>query len=267
LIAALPCALALLAPAQNGWSKSSDKTTIQVPFEVHDAVIKSLQEASEAQSKRDYQLSLALLHGVIYNDGVKVAVSGSFPNQSAKDGLNRALDTWSRALQKDDPIELTTNPSTANIKIEFVEKVPRSGHDALGLIELKKQYRWNKSRYETEVTGTIYIQTHYDRNPLNATQYAEVIAHELGHLLGLDDMPNTGQLMGPMIVDKPITSPNQRETYAVQFVRNQAKKQWNSVLENIKQEAQLPAQNDEYTMETHYLASCTGETILQHGKH
>jgi hypothetical protein len=266
LIAALPCALALLGPAQSGWEKSDNKSTIQIPYEIHDAVVKSLQEAAEAQSKRDYQLSLALLHGVIYNNGVEVAVNGAFPNSAAKEGLNRALNTWTSALQKDDPIKLSNNPATANLKIEFVDKVPRSGHDALGLIELKKQYRWNKSRYETEVTGTIYIQTHYERTPLNSAQYAEVIAHELGHLLGLDDMPNTGQLMGPMLVEKPIVSPNQRETYAVQFVRNQAKKQWNSVLENIKSEVQNLPPNSEQELETHYLASCTGETIFEHGK-
>ncbi len=257
----------LLAP-QNGWAKPDEKNIIQVPFEVHDAIVKSLQEAQEAQSKRDYQLSLALLHGVIYNNGIKISVSPETPTptNAAKEGINRALQSWASALHTDNPIKFTSNPNDAEIIIKFVDKVPESGADALGLIKLKKQYRWNKSRYETEISGTIYIQTHYEHNPLNATQYTEVIAHELGHLLGLDDIPNTGQLMGPMIVNKPITNPNQRETYAVQFVRNQAKKQWNSVLENIKQDANHAESSNDYYLETNYLASCTGKGHCQHGK-
>ncbi|MFM9872766.1 MAG: matrixin family metalloprotease [Fimbriimonadaceae bacterium] len=268
MIAAIPFALALLAPTQNGWAKSDDKSTVQIPYEVHDAVVKSLQEALEAQSKRDYQLSLALLHGVIYNDGVSISVAPEtpVPTSAAKDGINRALQTWASALTGDDPIKFTSNSDKADVLIKFVDKVPESGNDALGLIKLKKQYRWNKSRYEIEISGTIYIQTHYERTPLNAAQYNEVIAHELGHLLGLDDMPNTGQLMGPMIVDKPVSGPNQRETYAVQFVRNQAKKQWNSVLENIKQDATHADSSNGYYLETNYLASCTGKGHGQHGK-
>lgn len=267
MIATLPFALALLAPQQTGWEANVNKSnTIEVPFEVHKSVVNSLQEALEAQGKRDYQLSLALLDGIFYKDGIQIALDPASltPSASAKDGLSKAFQTWNTSLGSDNPVEFVGNVKDADLTIKFVEKIPRSGHDALGLIELKKEYRWNKSRYETEVTGTIYIQNHYDKTPLTAVQFSEVIAHELGHLIGLDDIDKTGQLMGPMLLDKPCPAPNKRETYAVQFLRNQAKKQWNSVLSLIQKDRESPDQ-PLLSYEENYLASCTVGAPCQHG--
>lgn len=257
--ALLPFALALLLSPQTGWEARPNRP-IEVPAEVHKNVVETLNDALEAQSKRDYQLSLALLHGVIYQGGVKVAVDPRYPapNAAAKEGLDRALRTWEQSLGNDDPIRLVSDPASAEVKIQFVDKVPRSGHDALGLIELKKEYRWNNSRYETIVSGTIYIQTHFDKVQLDATQYSEVAAHELGHLLGLEDMPNTGQLMGPMLLEKPVPTPNRREVSAVQFVRNQARRQWNSVLDSMQKDAGSRLGSFELVQKSHYLACCTG---------
>lgn len=258
--ALLPFALALLVSDQTGWeSRSGNART--APAEVHPNVVETLNDAIDAQAKRDYQLSLALLHGVIYQGGVKVAVDSRYPapNAAAKEGIGRALKAWEDALGSDDPIRLVSDNDAPEIRIQFVDKVPRSGHDALGLIELKKEYRWNRSRYETIVSGTIYIQTHFERSPLDAIQFSEVIAHELGHLLGLEDMPNTGQLMGPMLLEKPVVQPNRREVGAVQFVRNQARKQWNSVLDSMQKDPVGIGEIQDFRTETQYLASCTGE--------
>jgi hypothetical protein len=253
-------------PQSSGWDSKKSTETVKLPAEIHESSIKALNEASEAHQKRDHQLALALLHGVFYKGGVKVAVDPKFPapNQAAREGLGRSLSTWSTTLEGDSPIQFINDASAADVKIQFVDKVPRSGHDALGLIELKKEYRWNRLRYEIEITGTIYIQTHFDKNPLDATQYSEVIAHELGHLLGLDDMPNPGQLMGPMIVNQPIPNPNKRESYAVQILRHQAKKQWNSVVEDLNFSG---FSADSHGSRTHeYQASCTGKSGCRYGK-
>lgn len=268
MIASLPLALALFVPQQTGWEANNNKSnTIDVPYEVHKSVVSSLQEALEAQSKRDFQLSLALLDGVFYKDGVQVALdpTNTQPSQAAKDGLSKAIKTWNDTLGSDNPVDFVSNPKDADLTIKFVEKVPRSGHDALGLIELKKEYRWNKTRYETIVSGTIYIQTNYNKTPLSSTQLNEVIAHELGHLIGLDDVDKTGQLMGPMLLDQPCPTPNRREIYAVQFLRNQAKKQWNNVLDLIKTNRQSADQ----PMQSHkeeFLASCTVGKPCHYGK-
>lgn len=268
MLVALPLSLFVLSSGQSGWEVSAQKAPIKMPFEVHSAVVKSLQDASEAQSKRDYQLSLALLHGVIYNDGVEVGIdsSGQSPNSAARQGLDQALATWEKSLAGDNPIRLVGASAKADVLIKFVEKVPRSGHDALGLIELKKKYSWNRSRYEIDIQGTIYIQTHFNRVPLTSAQYTEVIAHELGHLLGLDDLDQPGQLMGPMVLERPVNGPNARETYAVQAIRYQAKTQWNSVVELIN--STQPRYSDEtfLSYEREYLAMCTVGGRCYHGK-
>ncbi|MBA4291471.1 hypothetical protein C0431_00710 [bacterium] len=267
MFAALPFTLALITSPQSGWETKSNTT--KIPFEVHNAVVKALQEATEAQTKRDYQLSLALLHGIIYNDGVKIAIDpdGLTPTPAARQGLTNALNSWEKALEKDNPIQFISDPTKAHLTLQFVDKVPRSGHDALGLIELKKRYSWNRTRYEIEISGTIYVQTHFNRIPLTSSQFTEVIAHELGHLLGLDDLNQTGQLMGPMILDQPVSGPNARETYAVQIVRYHAKTQWNTVVDLINASKQSQTEAEFLSYEQEYLATCTVGGPCKYGKH
>lgn len=248
---------------------SSGSTAPALPAEVHPSVIKAFQQAIDAEAGKDYQLSLALMHGVLYNSGVKIRLktaNGKPITKAAEQGMSSALSAWQDVLGRDNPIKFVNADQDADLTIQFVDKVPSKAYDTLGLIELRKEYSWNRSRYEVEVSGTIYIQTNYEGKNLNAAQYTEVIAHELGHLLGLNDLANTGQLMGPMIFEKPISGPLAHESNAVQTVRYQAKRQWNSVIDKMNSEPVSFSSNELQSCSEKYLATCTVGKPCQQGK-
>ncbi len=230
-----------------------------LPVEVHPSFRASLIEAIEAERSRDYQLSLALLHGIIYKDGVSVRAknsSGAAVSKAQDQAINGAVEVWKKALGKDCPIRFT-NDSGAEITVLFVDKIPRKSPDALGLIDLRKEYRWTKRKYEISISGTIFVQTAYDGRTLSVSESTEVIAHEFGHLLGLDDLKTPGQLMGPFVFDSPVGGPQPHESYAVQMLRYQAKKQWNSVVDHISTKTELESPETGWHLSKQYLATCT----------
>jgi len=248
---------------------SSGSTAPALPAEVHPSVTKAFQQAIDAEADKDFQLSLALMHGILYNSGVKIRLktaNGKPITKAAEQGLDKALEVWQDVLGRDNPIKLVDGGQDSDLTIQFVDKVPTKSYDTLGLIEMRKEYSWNRSRYEVKVSGTIYIQTNYEGKNLNAAQYTEVIAHELGHLLGLNDLANTGQLMGPMVFEKPISGPLAHESNAVQIVRYQAKRQWNSVIDKMNSEPTTFNSNEIQSCIEKYLATCTVGRPCQQGK-
>lgn len=250
-------------------SATSGTAAPELPREVHPSVTKTFQQAIDAREQKDYQLSLALMHGVLYNSGVKIklkAANGKPITKSAEQGLNSALAAWQDVLGKENPIKIVGADQESDLTLQFVDKVPSRSNDTLGLIELRKEYSWNRSRYETKVSGTIYIQTNYEGRTLTAAQFSEVIAHELGHLLGLNDLAESGQLMGPMIFEKPVYGPQAHESYAVQMIRYQGKRQWNTVVEKMGS-VELNFDPSELTScSEKYLATCTVGKPCRYGK-
>ena len=197
-----------------------------LPPECHPSFVKALDRADEATTNKDYQYGLALCHGVLYTGGVTVKIDektlGSNRTASVS-AVNTAVKTWQTALGKDCPIRLVSGSEAAQVLIQFVDRVPRQGDDALGLIELQKSYRWNKSRYEVETKATIFVQRGYDGETLPEDHLQEIVCHELGHLLGLADVDFTGHLMGPLVIGHPIDGPLPHEIRAVKLLREAAR--------------------------------------------
>ena len=46
--------------------------------------------------------------------------------------------------------------------------------------------------------------------------------HEFGHVLGLDDSPREGDVMGPLDIDHPVSAPSALEVQTVLSFRAQA---------------------------------------------
>ncbi|MFQ3586676.1 MAG: hypothetical protein SNJ76_03290 [Fimbriimonadaceae bacterium] len=59
--------------------------------------------------------------------------------------------------------------------------------------------------------------------PMNLAQMRHAVAHEIGHLLGLDDSPSVGDVMGPLDLARPATEPSFEEALALRELRAAAR--------------------------------------------
>ena len=197
-------------------------TQVDLPPEVHPTFADTYQRAQQAYEGGEVQKALAMLNGIVYPNGVAVnidVVAAGSRTQVAQTALNRAAHTWSIKLEGDSPILVVDPKTKADIKIVLTDKIPKSSHDTLGLIDLKKEYRWNNVRHEVHNKGTIYVMRTWNGRPLTEDQMTEIITHELGHLLGLADVSDTNMLMGPMVPGQTLLAPRPNEIKAIQTLR------------------------------------------------
>ena len=197
-----------------------------LPPEIHPGVARAIEKADQAINQGSFQQALAILHATVYTGGVTVRVDESGLGDLrpiAHRAVTRGIRGWETALGADNPIRLVAPHQSAQVVIKFVDRVPDSDHDACGLIQLEKQYRWNSQRFEYEVKGTIYVQKSVSGKPLTEDHLTEIICHELGHLLGLADVDDHGVLMGPMVMSQATLEPASHEVRAVKVLRERAR--------------------------------------------
>ncbi len=205
-----------------------------MPPEVHPSFIDTLESAISARNNGENRKAMAMLEGIIYPNGISIRLdtaSAGSQLANAKSAIGRAAATWDQQLDGDSPIKLTTSQS-AEINIVFTNRIPEASHDALGLIDLKKEYRWNRTRHEVSNSGTIYVMKSWDGDALTEDQITEIVTHEFGHMLGLGDVDFVGHLMGPMVKSKVTLQAKPHEVRALQQLRAYARsqlKQLNSV--------------------------------------
>ena len=193
-----------------------------VPGELSSDVRAALTRADEAVAEGDFELALALYEGSLYPDGVTFAIDRStlFSDSGWQEkAVYLALAIWFKELDGDFPVNFVDEVEDADLVLSFVAEIEVGGTDPLGLIRLKKNFRWNDVRHEVTYKGTIQIVSTPPGGDLSSAETVDVVMHELGHLLGLADVSRAGLLMGPLDRGKPLERPTVREVDAVRELR------------------------------------------------
>ena len=193
-----------------------------VPESVSSDVRAALTKAEQAVADGEYELALALYEGSLYPTGITFAIDRSTLYADVDwqaTAVYLALATWFKELDGDFPVYFVDDVDEADLVLSFVDEIDVAGPDPLGLIRLKKSYRWNSLRHEVAFDGTIQIVRSAPGGKLSNAETVDVVMHELGHLLGLADMSRAGCLMGPMNRGKPLERPTVREVDDVRELR------------------------------------------------
>ena len=176
--------------------------------------------------KSKFQPALAKLEALLMVDHVTVGIDrSSLPTDAHgyEDNVARGIAIWRHVLPDSPFVGAHDSQTRPTVLIKFVKNISNEGGDLQGMIQAEHEFKWNGSQHTSKLTGTMYVVYRTEGRNLSGDEVSEVVAHELGHLLGLTDADTTTGLMGPFVAGSPRLTPSSSELNAVQQFRQQVR--------------------------------------------
>jgi len=136
-----------------------------------------------------------------------------------------AVAMWDRAIGKDwDLQEATDDGSTAEVQVTFQPDVQQQGSEVAGYVTWKRSVVDDPNGgAHMSMTADVRIRTiRPDGSQMMLEHMRHTSAHELGHVLGLDDSPFYGDIMGPLDLSHPVSDFEAAELDNLRAVRAEA---------------------------------------------
>jgi len=217
---------ALVVPMVPAHSTPSGESTAPVLTEIHD----HLRKAQICIDEGTFALAAAHADAVLVKDDFTYAVKwegvaeGLKPR--AKEALSQGLENWRTGLKNSVSFTEITDAAKADVVIRFKPDVRMDGEPVAGYANWRRVIdQAPNGTVTTRVTADLQIRL---LTPAKRTMSKEAvrheIMHEMGHVLGLEDTDDIGNIMGPLDVDHPAAGPKAHEIQAVWDIRTQAKK-------------------------------------------
>ncbi len=176
-------------------------------------MLKDLDTARAAAEVGDYSRAEALVHLVRCPD-IKVELPAN-ATQVQKEALEEAAAVWEDALQGAVDFQIV-EPGQGQVRISFMQDVFFAGVASMGRATWNRQlvsYGWGT--YGTHISASIEVRTQLLGRECRKEEIRHALAHELGHVLGLDDSSRLGDIMGPHNPASPAEAPSGEETAAL----------------------------------------------------
>ncbi|RYG41991.1 hypothetical protein EON79_19780 [bacterium] len=184
-------------------------TTAPASAPWHPETHRALVKAAAFRAKGQISAEAALLEGVRLGRTRVVA-----EDAEAAKAVEEGVAIW-RAALPDSPF-VAVSSGAAEVKVRFVDFV--EGPEGMGRVEARRDY-WFGGGHGSKLTGSIVIRRTVGARPIRADEAAAVLAHELGHLLGLDDVTEVGPIMGPLLPGSPTVVPTKAEVDSILHLR------------------------------------------------
>ena len=162
------------------------------------------KEAVRSSDNRRYPSALARLDALVLSEPVTVAIDAdSVPEDSPELGrsLPAGLQIWNDALS-DSPFVEAAPGKRPQVTVKFVPDM-RDLPSAQGDVQAQRDFYWGRRDYSYKLNATIRVVYRTGRRFLTREEAAGIIAHELGHLIGLDDVDDDDGLMGYFVAGRP----------------------------------------------------------------
>lgn len=134
-------------------------------------------------------------------------------------GVERGIGLWRQALGSDMPFRPASRAVQPDVVIRFVDRIAEGVGRCKGEIRAKRWIQWNDQVHYVQFTATISICKNADSRLMNEDEITHIVAHEIGHALGLGDTPKTGVVMGPIQLGNPYSQIHPNEVAAVKSLR------------------------------------------------
>lgn len=173
---------------------------------------------------RRFQMALAKLETIVHPQGVKLTIDresdGGPEAELLARALSRAIDAWDAALGGS-PVRMALTDEAPDLKVRFVSSIG-GATDRMGQIKMTRTFRWNAKDHDSSVGGAIEGVTRIEGRAIKEAEAANILMHEIGHVLGLDDAyASQSGVMGMFDVRQIKRVPSDNEVSAVLKLRSE----------------------------------------------
>ncbi len=173
--------------------------------------------------RRGYEGGAIASANLILLGQIKIYVDDRGATDETKLALADAEFIWEDALDSETKFVRVTSRKEAEIVISFSRDLNVGGQEAGGYTEWSRNVKWQGSEYVGSLKADMKLRTiRPDGKPMTREQARHAALHELGHVLGLDDSVNRGEVMAPLNLRKPIATPSYKEVCVIREIRVKA---------------------------------------------
>jgi len=193
-------------------------------------VQKHLDGARDCEANGTPEIAAAHANLVLVDDEVTYAVQFVGIKNNLHDrcekALQGALDAWEKSLDDTISFREITDPAQADIVIRFKPDVMMGKEPVAGYANWKRTLKFDGPKVQSvSFKSDLQIRTiNLSGGSMPFECVRHEIAHEVGHILGLEDSDMTGDLMGPLDIAHPVGGPQPYEASAVRHLRDEAHK-------------------------------------------
>ncbi len=198
-------------------------------------VYDNLARAEFALNAGEFQTAEVYAGLVLMKDEIKVHLNvnrcSEERKQAAEAAFSEAAKMWEEALGGEVAFVLVSNHE-ADLKVGYRPKVKVYGEEVAGHATWSREVQTvGASAFGYKVRGEIMLRTQdRDGKDLSHEAMMNTAAHELGHILGLEDSPRDGDIMSTLRIERPITRPSADELGRLREVRASARSVSDSAL-------------------------------------
>lgn len=189
-------------------------------------MVKQVSYARTELQTGDWAMAMAHANLVDFDRPLKVSVTfdNVRPEQQivCRKSLGAGMKIWEDALGGH-PYEFTALPGDADVEVTFKREVSEGKAPVGGLVRWRRSVEIQNDGPEQRTDAEAFIRTENPRGGhMTFEQMRHECAHELGHVLGLEDSPRSGEVMSMLDLQHPVSKAAKIEIEALQKLRKLA---------------------------------------------
>lgn len=193
-------------------------------------VSQHLQQAESELSQGHPELAIAHADMVLVGQPVayRVEFDADVPvkvRPRCEKALKAALGAWERSLGATCAFT-RVDSGEAPVTVRFKKDVLLGKEPVAGFANWKRAIRLDGVRVlSAKFSSLLQIRSlDLTGDPMPTDAMTHEVMHEMGHVLGLEDCDEVGQLMGPLDIENPVGRPLGHEIAAVRELREEAER-------------------------------------------